>query len=300
MHAKLSQVVKLYDQLLTEQISRPAKVWGMATPVVASQPQLQQPTVNRYNSYDAASMSPPVQSPPTAAPVVQQNTGAYVPTPAQYNSPLPNGVSYAQPYSAEPPTPGPAAQYVQAPPLVQQQTYTQPVSVLPMQAQASYQQPPQQVMSPSPEKAYAQTPQAASYSPVTQVQNASVVPPPPTQNVSRSNTLNSVQYVPQTPAVSTYAFSSPNTAPTTVAASTSAPTAAPASFAQPTPVAPVATFAPTPALPAPQPQVQLQPQMPHFPVVPSSNPQNFPLYGPSIPVVGVEQNERQEVLLIDL
>jgi growth factor-regulated tyrosine kinase substrate len=53
-------------------------------------------------------------------------------------------------------------------------------------------------------------------------------------------------------------------------------------------------------VPAPVPAPQQQAQLPQFPVAPTSNPQSFSLYGASIPAGGVEQNDRQEALLIDL
>jgi len=50
---------------------------------------------------------------------------------------------------------------------------------------------------------------------------------------------------------------------------------------------------------APPPQAQQQPSLPAFPVVPTSAPQSFPMYGSSIPQ-SAPQPERKEALLIDL
>jgi growth factor-regulated tyrosine kinase substrate len=47
------------------------------------------------------------------------------------------------------------------------------------------------------------------------------------------------------------------------------------------------------------PHAQQQPSLSQFPVAPTSAPQTFPMYGPSI-LSGVPQLERKEALLIDL
>ncbi|KAI5120870.1 hypothetical protein M0805_008242 [Coniferiporia weirii] len=275
MHDKLSQAVKLYDKLLTEQLSRPS--WR-STP---------QQNVGRYNTVDGAygqwapaqagpavtstydprsyglpqaSQSPPPVSAPYA-PIRQSSYGMESQLQAQQYAPAPAPAQQYQQYSSPPPTtiPFPQQTPVRAPGAPQYSSYGQPAP------QASSSMLPQSP--PVPVAAYSLSPPASvpppQSPPQSQPQHVQPHPMP-----SRQNTLS---YAPQShPA---YAQAQPQTQP---------------QYYQPPP-------APAPS----QPQSQAATQLPQFPVVPTSNPQSFPLYA-SGPSPRLEQTERKEALLIDL
>ncbi|KAL5534989.1 VPS27 [Sanghuangporus sanghuang] len=265
MHDKLSQAVKLYDKLLTEQLSRPS--WRSTSQ--------QEPA--RYNSVNGsyAQWTPsqqygapqvpqsPAPTNATYAPVRQLSYGTVPQTPVQQqytSAPAPN-----QYYSSPPSMPEQLPQQVQVLPApnTQYASYQQATSVpaAPVQAIPSVQSPPPQSQTSSTGPYSAPAPSVSS-----QPQYAQA---PPVPAVSRQNTLS---------------YASPPSTQPTYAQSSSQPS---------TQVQPQYYQAP----PQTQAQTQVQPQLPHFPVAPTSNPQSFSLYGPT---PALEQTERKEALLIDL
>ncbi|TCD71439.1 Vacuolar protein-sorting-associated protein 27 [Steccherinum ochraceum] len=309
MHEKLSQAVRLYDKLLTEQVSHPSWRAASAAPPVAStsasQPtpsyspsyQVQPPSTSTYNpSYQQA---PPVsynqwqpQNQVTSPPVQAQQTGqpSYFASQApvsqqQAQSPIPNG-AYASPtaasayyatnmYQAQSPQNVPSPQQVQS--------YASPVA-----------SPPVSI----PQYGIAQ--QATGDPILTQPALVSQPPPPPTQV---SPQVQPVAPPPvQSPPI-------PSSSPTysTLARHNTLPSHQPA--------APVHSQYAPPARPiqrsntvavqshAPQQLQQLQqiaapPQIPVMPAVPAASPSSYDYQNQVSGYAPPE--ERKEALLIDL
>lgn len=266
MHEKLSQAVKLYDNLLTEQVSRPAWRAPSTAPSTSYQapanpgyaPQYQQ-TNGYYGQWVPDSRTPQPMS-PRAQPQVQTvepsyfaatprphaPNGAYITSPIsepypqqsfQHQQPIPAQVSdHSQSY---PQYPRDSTQQVAAPPPVSIPQYSAPTPV----PQRSYPpvtiSPPQEPLHP-PVQASVPQPQAPRPAPEASQQPYA---PPSMANgyVPRHNTMSH----------------------------------------------------------APQQLHQLQqlaaPQLPAFPTVPTASPQMYSAYG-SPPV----EPERKEALLIDL
>ncbi|KAJ6456139.1 vacuolar sorting-associated protein Vps27 [Mycena sanguinolenta] len=305
MHDKLSQAVKLYDKLLTERVVHPR--WRSPQPV--ANPPYQQAnssystgynTVNGYNQWQAP------QNPAEAPPQQQQ----YAPEPAQpswfpqqaqyaephqYASPAPIQ-QYASPVAAAPPPP----QFVQSPasPSVAQQYQPQPGpshQTLPPVSFAPQPQPPVQQQHP-----HAQLPPQTQYA--SPIPTPSHLPPQShSPTLSRHNTIAYAS--PSSPPVANNAYLSRS--------STISHPAAPRQQVsqQPTPQQPQQQQIPhQPQYQQPTHQPPQQPQymssppptLPVFPVAPTSAPQSFPMYAPSLVPTTVPQPERKEALLIDL
>ncbi|KZP30279.1 ubiquitin binding protein [Athelia psychrophila] len=281
MHDKLSQAVKLYDNLLTQQVAHPP--WTRSPPPTQSpyQPIQQQQAYNPYQpAYGQWAPTPPqplAQAPPMSPGGYQQYAEQSRQT---HSSPISHYRSDApaQPYAPEP-SRTPLAPIVQSP---QQQQHSQP----PWQSQQQPQfvqthtapvsappPPPTQYSHPPPQSAY--TPAgSAPYQP-NGSQSPAPVPAPQHHTfstqapVQRHNTTAS--YAP--PAPQQHHASNPVRHNTAAAA------------APPTPV-------------YQQQQQQQQPTISQFPIAPTSAPQLYSMYGPSIPTTS-PQPER-EALLIDL
>ncbi|EJD04541.1 ubiquitin binding protein [Fomitiporia mediterranea MF3/22] len=310
MHDKLSQAVKLYDKLLTEQLSRPS--WRSSSQQESSRYNTvdgsygqwvsRQPgpaTTQRYGepSYGLpqASQSPPPVNVPYA-PVRQSSYGS-VSQPAQQYSPTPAPAQY---YSSPPPAPTQLPQQPQPAPTTQYATYAQPILPTPVPMASSAQSPPLQPQVSSSAPYTAPTPVPSQPQPQAQYVQS---PPPQPQPLSRQNTLSYVPPTPQPVYAQGHAHIPPQAqaqqhqpAQPQIQAQYYQP---PALQTQPQPQQPQ-----PPAQAPPQPQAHYQPplpqaqvQLPQFPVVPTSNPQTFSLYGPT---PGLEQTERKEALLIDL
>ncbi|KAH9949478.1 ubiquitin binding protein [Amylocystis lapponica] len=301
MHDKLSQAVKLYDKLLTEQLSRPT--WRTTSAVPSTSYQQVNPGYDpRYQSIDTSynqwtseqaqqPLSPRMQTaePSHFANVPPQHaslsSGTYVPSlvadtySAQMYQPQPPIISQqssqdsqqyihdATRYGPTSPLPVTVPQYgasvpVPPPPFsppVSQQSYQ--FRDPPVQQPIATQQPPNQQIQSGP---LPQVPQVSS-------------PQPPFSGISQ-------------PLVSA---SSQLSRHNTVAAF---PSSSPAPSSSLTRHATMSH--------APQQLHQLQQiavpnaQLPNFPIVPTSSPQGYRMYGSPIPA-GAE-TERKEALLIDL
>ncbi|KAG5643816.1 hypothetical protein DXG03_009593 [Asterophora parasitica] len=288
MNDKLSQAVKLYDQILTEQLAhprwrspqvsnqyQPANVynqWASAGPSTY-QPEPTQPPLSPRASY--ADYQPQYASSPAAPPHPQwqqQPTQHYSPTPAPLSTP-----------QSPPEPPRHQSQYVEQ---AQYQPYASPnpppAQTLPsvtLNAHQYHQQPtPSSAYQTSP--AQTQPQYAASPPPLQQQQQPQHSASPPASNLTRHHT---VSYAPQQLAP---APPHPNTAhlgrSNTVASN-------------PRP------HQPYQAQQQQAPGVVTQPSaLPQFPVAPTSAPQTFDMYAPSIPSGFAPPEERKEALLIDL
>lgn len=307
MHEKLSEAVKLYDQVLTQQVSHPpwraspAAVPTQAPP--ASVPYVQAtPTgpTESYGQWRASQQAQPM------SPVYQQAPQlTYTPAvPAGYEAPSksyapPAAWGQSTPASAMCPPPISAPQLAQAPPEASGQQQWQQYDPRVQQPPAQHQQyaPPE----PNGMPAYGQnipsssepsapsfdltpkpSPMALPQSPPPQAQSPFTVrsPPPPSSVYSQS---------PPAPSLSrhnTFAASTVPPLPPTMNSSVSRHhTVHSQSFA--------------PQMPQQQyQQHQHHASLPSFPVAPTAPPA-MPSYGPPIPA-GLEQEERKEALLIDL
>ncbi|KAJ7724993.1 vacuolar sorting-associated protein Vps27 [Mycena maculata] len=317
MHDKLSQAVKLYDQLLTEQVVHPR--WRSPQPV--ANPSYQQAnssystgynTVNGYNQWQA-------QPAPAEAPPQPQQQQQYAPRPESVQPQwFPEQPQYAEPQHQQP-------QYVPPPPT--QQYSPTPSAPPPPQfapqaapAQPQYQPGPSQTLPPV---SYAPQPQSQPSAPSFQQQQLTYAQSPPPQQQYTSP--------PSTSHLPPQSHSSTLSRHNTVAySSSSSPTVDSAYLARSNTLSHLAAqrqqvppqHAPRPQHQPPQPQAQQQqppqqqyqhpaqqqpqyvssppPTLPAFPVAPTSAPQSFPMYAPSMIPTGVPQTERKEALLIDL
>ncbi|KAJ6569707.1 hypothetical protein B0H10DRAFT_2109262 [Mycena sp. CBHHK59/15] len=290
MHDKLSQAVKLYDKLLTEQVVHPR--WRSPQPV--ANPPYQQAnsvysseynTANGYNQWQAPKNPAEQQYTPRAESVQPQR----FPQQQQYVEPQQQQSQYAPP--AQQYTPTPQFNQPQASTSHTQPQY-QPVTSQPLPPVSYAPQPQVQPSTPS-----FQQPVTYAQSPPPQAQYAS---PPPTISPpqSHSPTLsrhNTVAYtVPTSPPVDNSMY----LARTTATASTQH--RPPQQQYQPPPQQPQQPQYQQPAPQQPQYVASPPPSLPAFPVAPTSAPQSFSMYAPSMIPTGVPQPERKEALLIDL
>ncbi|KAJ6498086.1 vacuolar sorting-associated protein Vps27 [Mycena vitilis] len=315
MHDKLSQAVKLYDKLLTEQVVHPR--WRSPEPV--ANPAYQQANSSYSTGYNTANGYAQWQAPPNpvAAPPPPPQQQQYTPRaePAQPQW-LPQQQQYAEPQHQQQQyaPPPPAQQYAPTP-----SAPPQPLPSSPSPAQLQYQPVPSHhpPVSYAPQHrstpSFQQKPPAGyAQSPPPQTQYASVAPPTPQLPKSHSPGLsrhNTVSYAsPSSPplANNTYpARSSTISHPAAPSQQVAQPQAPPPPQQQQRP-AQHTSYQPQYQQPTPQPQ---NPQyvaspapapLPVFPVAPTSAPQSFPMYAPSMVPTTVPQPERKEALLIDL
>ncbi|KAI0324446.1 ubiquitin binding protein [Cubamyces sp. BRFM 1775] len=272
MHEKLSQAVKLYDKLLTEQLSRPS--WRSPparqdTSSAAYAPQYQAPSASAYNQWQPGA---PAQVQQVSSPVLQAQTSSYFSPPSNQQA---NGSAY-DPHSQQMYQP-------QTTPILSPQT--------PSAAPQRYGQEavPYSAMSPPPASAYSAAPTPAppvSYQPG----------PPVTQSAPPTTAAQQAAQQQQQPQQQPYAPSSPSLSRHNTIASSyqpAHPSQAPANayLARSNTLA----HAHTPA------QLQQLQQtsvpLPSFPQVPSSPPQ---MSGYGAYSAGPPEPERKEALLIDL
>ncbi|KAF5376903.1 hypothetical protein D9615_007208 [Tricholomella constricta] len=302
MHDKLSQAVKLYDQLLTEQLAQPR--WR--SPQVTNQYQPAESSYNTVNSYSQWASSGPA------------TTSAYQPQPELSQPSQPPQASYSeyQPQYA----PGQQPQWHQQP---AQHIHYSPTPAAPLS-------PPQSP--PEPQRRQSQYAEHAQY-------QSYASPNPPQTQALPPVTLNPHQYQTSTASPLSYQTSPPTQVQSQYAASPPPPPQQrqpqhqqPQHSASP-PAASNLTrhhtvsYAASPLAPAPPPantghlgrsntvashfrprQHQQQAPgvvtppsaLPQFPVAPTSAPQTFNMYSPSISSGFAPPEERKEALLIDL
>lgn len=261
MHDKLSQAVKLYDQLLSEQVAHPRWRSSQAYQQPVSNYSQPQPLTNGYSQwqspYQVASASSPQPAPPPPS-------SYFAPTPEQPTPAPPQQYSYAESSQQYLQPTQPVEQTIQNTSPISQYYQPEPVPITPPQQEA----PPISYSTyPVPEKHA--SPETTYQVPLTPVNVAPVSAPPaspPTQYtppaLTRQNTVSS--------------YSAPTPQPL--------PSRSNTVYRQP----PQQQYAPPP------------PSLPQFPVAPTSAPQAFSMYEPSIPTGVVQREERQEALLIDL
>lgn len=264
MHEKLSQAVKLYDQLLTEQLSRPS--WRSAPPQEAPPQtgygQYPQPNGAAYNQWQPE----PQQVQQVSSPSIQTQAPSYFSQP--------NGASYDH----------------------QQQMYQpQATPVLgpssPSQSQQGYRQEnvPYGAMSPPPVSVlqYGASPTAP---PPVSYQPAAQAPPPPIQHQTHPQPQSQYSQQPQQQQQHYAAPPSPGLARHNTVAASYRPAQAQAP-------ARANTLAPSHTQTQLQQLQQTSVPLPSFPQVPATHPQyaNYDAYGASPP-----EPERKEALLIDL
>lgn len=322
MHDKLSQAVKLYDQILTQQVAQPQRRIAATSPTPYLQqqsfgtgysqwvPQVQASPTN-YHVPPETPLSPHLSyaSPPIHAQLPQWNQ-------PQYQYPLHQASSPPEMIASQ--TSVPPSQYGQ---LSQHQHYTSTPSTSQNATSYSYNQPQseQTYAQPSQHQHYTSTPSTSqngtsyAYNQPQSDQAASVQSTPPFVPAAFGSLVQSpppTQYQP-TP------ISQPPVAPTLARANS-------VSYASATPVphiarnntvvshAPIKQYQRQQYQAPPQQQQQQQqhqsyqiaspppapPTLPQFPVVPTAAPQpTLPIYGSTIPS-GFD--ERKEALLIDL
>jgi hepatocyte growth factor-regulated tyrosine kinase substrate len=262
MHDKLSQAVKLYDQLLTEQLSRPSRrayTTHVATPTLHQQ---QTPPFSPVHAtYNQWNNSP--QQMPTTGLISQSQMqsslshysvpiahATYHSSPSELSQPLQQSVraQYPEPGPSLPPSAVPQHdQYQPAPPSsfasVNPPQTLPPVSIPRSPIQQQYLPQQQQQHSQPPQSPIPTQPQAPARH--NSVQSFAVSPSPSIQTtLSRHHTI---AYAPPPPQF-------------------------------------------TPSAPTP---------LPNFPAVPTTAPQPYTMYESNMPA-GVEQTEKKEALLIDL
>ncbi|KAJ7479982.1 hypothetical protein B0H11DRAFT_2026043 [Mycena galericulata] len=300
MHDKLSQAVKLYDKLLTEQVVHPR--WRSPQPV--ANPPYQQAnssystgynTVNGYTQWQATPA--PVEAPPQ--PPQQQEQ--YAPPEAAQPQWFPQQPQYAEPQHQQPQyaPPPPVQQYSPTPAAPPPPQFAPGLSqTLPPTSYASQAQPQPSASGFQQQPNYAQ-------SPPPQTQYASAPPPtsqfPPQSHSPVLSRHNTVAYsTPSSPPVDNNAYLARN--------NTVSHPAAPRQQIPQTQPPRQQVQQPPPQQQYQQPAAQQQPQyvssppptLPTFPVAPTSAPQSFPMYAPSLIPTAVPQPERKEALLIDL
>ncbi|EJF58826.1 ubiquitin binding protein [Dichomitus squalens LYAD-421 SS1] len=276
MHEKLSQAVRLYDKLLTEQLERPQ--WRTAGPSTVPQQQSPpsgystqyQPINGAYEQWQQApqqvpSTPVPAQSyfSPTLAPV-SQPSGAYITSPASEHPPQ-------QMYqAATAPILSPGSPVIQSR-YGQEGLPFSAVSPPPVSVQ-QYGAPP--------------TPAPATYQPVPQAPQAASAPPQPSTASSHPQYASQQQQQPQAPPLSRHNTVSGYRAPAPPAQQPAAPNVNGLARANT-----VSSHAPS--------QLQYLQQMsvplPSFPQVPNTPPQPQAYYA-----TGPPEPERKEALLIDL
>lgn len=312
MHDKLSQAVKLYDNLLTAQVSHPT--WTRSPPAQASPYQgastgyshTYQAQNGPYGQWSPPQLQQQAQAPPMS-PGYQQY-GEALQTPRQTHSPQ---VSYfnsasAQEHHTTPINPVVANSsfpaQISAPPAPESQPAWQRQSRYAEQGELpQFTQQPQHV----PQLAYSQTAQQYSE----HVPISAPPPPAPQFNAPQAPIISQSPSIPQvsapTPTVQPHHSMSSN--PPTLTQPSSSPLSSNLARHNTTSYAPKSQQSHghylsrhnTIAAGSPSQSQQQQPMsLPQFPVAPTSAPQSFPLYGPPIP--NNLPQERKEALLIDL
>ncbi|KAJ7222573.1 hypothetical protein GGX14DRAFT_429096 [Mycena pura] len=298
MHDKLSQAVKLYDKLLTEQVVQPR--WRTSQP--PANPPLQQPN----SAYNPAGQWHAPQN-PVAAPSQSQQP-RYDPAEsqqAQWAFQHPQYTEQQQPQYAPPaaahytPAPAPPSQFLPPPP---QASVQQPQNQAGTLSPVTYAPQPQAQPAPSFHQSYAQSPpppQPATPSyqhPSTYAQplppqgqyastppTAHIPPQPRSPTLSRHNTVAYTAPGQSSPPINNSYLTRSNTISHPAAQQRQHPPQQQHQYQQL----------------APQPQQS--PSLPAFPIAPTSAPQAFSMYGPSmVSPTTVPQPERKEALLIDL
>lgn len=279
MHEKLSQAVKLYDKLLTDQVSHPT--WRRSPqqvhPTTIPVRQSTQTPVNGYSqwapsNHHASSISSPVFSPPRTdpaqyapQPLISRPTLSTVPeSEPQYDH---YAAGPSQPHTSE--VPGPS------------QHLTAPLASLPAPPQP--QQPPHFTSSPLTASYLPQHTPASPTIPVNQPVSISQFANTPTPSQPPPPPAPALQPMvpPLAPSMPSLVRHHSVSARTTIS---------------PPPV-PLARSSTVSHASRPQYQQPLQPQLPQFPSAPTAAPQSFDLYAPSAPTT---IPERREELLIDL
>ncbi|KAG1765209.1 hypothetical protein EDD22DRAFT_881093 [Suillus occidentalis] len=257
MHEKLSQAVKLYDKLLTDQVSHPT--WRRSPqqvhPTTVPVRQSTQTPVNGYSqwvpsNHHASSVSSPVLAPP------RTDSAQYAPQPF-ISRPALSTVPESEPqydhYAAGPSQPHPSE--VPGP----SQHLTAPLASLPAPPQP--QQPPHFT---SPPLTASYLPQHTPASPTIPV-NQPVTPTPSQPPPPPAPALQPI-VPPLTPSMPALARHHSLARSSTVSHAS-----------------------------RPQYQQPLQPQLPQFPSAPTAAPQSFDLYAPSAPTTIPER--REELLI---
>ena len=324
MHEKLSQAVKLYDKLLTDQLSHPT--WRRTSPEQARTKTLPSSSTytqngyaqshgpNGYNQWGSSSASSQVPQSPTAQTSFQPT---YAPPPP----PLPStsGPEYTQSsYSYNPSTAEQEQRHIIAPPVLPvsspswqplfsgaqgAQTY-QPVSVLQAISPVplinnlggvdSKGQEPAKSALPSLPESY---PQYAAQP--TPTPSAPTLPPsvPPLNTVPDRSAITRAHTISSRSSITSPSLPSQPHSPSLVRASTVSHVPPPHARTQSHPRAQPVHALQQPSHPPPL-QPQFNPSLPAFPTVPTSTPQAFDLYAPSAPTAPPQ--ERREEMLIEL
>lgn len=279
MHEKLSQAVKLYDKLLTDQVSHPT--WRRSPqqvhPTTVPVRQSTQTPVNGYSqwapsNHHTSSISSPVFAPPRTdsaqyapQPLISRPTLSTVPESESLYNHYAAGPS--QPHTSE--VPGPS------------QHLTAPLASLPAPPQP--QQPPHFT---SPPLTASYLPQHTPASPTIPVNQPVSIPqfantPAPSQPPPPPAPTLQPMVPPLAPSMPALVRHHSISARTTISP----------------PPAPLTRSSTVSHASRPQYQQPLQPQLPQFPSAPTAVPHSFDLYAPSAPTT---IPERREELLIDL
>ncbi|PCH33168.1 ubiquitin binding protein [Wolfiporia cocos MD-104 SS10] len=260
MHEKLSQAVKLYDNLLTEQVSRPA--WRAAPSASSTSYQPASPRyAPQYRSVDGpyAHWGSEPQTQPILSPQAQTSSSSGEPSYILQQTPAPSGAYAASPVTESYPRQVYQPQYVHS---TSQQLSQSPIPVSIPQYDAT---------TPAPQRGIPYPPPMQAQSPVSQPQPQPIAQthasqPAPHHSLYRSNT--SVSY------------------------SASSPAPANAYLAR------HSTMSHAPQQLQQLQQLASPPQLPNFPAAPTATPQGYLPYGVSM--TGSVEAERKEALLIDL
>ena len=313
MHEKLSQAVKLYDKLLTNQVSHPT--WRRTSteqahtstlptgPTYVPNGYAQTHGLNGYNQWDSL----PASSQALQSPVAQTFQPAYAPPPPPLSST--SGPSYTHPsYSYHPSTVEQEPQrHLTSPPVPPMSSpLLQPLRS-PLQATQSYQ--PASILQAIPPTLVADTLAEAEGV-------ASTIPPPLESLPQRVPTALPLALPSAVPPVNTIPDKSPIFRAHTI--SSRPLITSPLSLPQPQPLSlarssTVSYASPSQAQPQlysrqptrtvqqplhPPPPQPLNPTLPAFPIAPTTAPQAFDLYAPSAPTAPPQ--ERREEMLIEL
>lgn len=335
MHDKLSQAVKLYDNLLTQQVSHP--IWSRSPPPQAVQYQSVNPGYNpAYHAPNGpyaqwAPQQPPqmqIQAPPMS-PGYQQHPGLATPrqtqvsnfqptqSTSQYAPQAPAELTYSPRVSSPPSVdqwqqqsmyaePSQQAQYAPPPsqpsyvPQSPQHYSETPISAPPPPASIPHYNPPQPSMAPPSSSVRLSSPPAPLSQPASIPQynppQPSMVPPSPEvpQSSPPVPVSQPLSATPAPPNPTTFPPPSANPSSSGLARHNTMSVPRPLQQAQNSYLSRHNTIAV-----GPHAQQHQQAPLPQFPVAPTSAPQSFPLYGPSIPD-NLPQPDRKEALLIDL
>ncbi|KAF8555917.1 ubiquitin binding protein [Imleria badia] len=309
MHEKLSQAVKLYDKLLTDQISHPA--WRRASPEHGRASTLPAGPAYAPNEYQqwAPPRGDPASSEVPQSPAVQTSfQPSYAPPPPPLSSTSGPSFSYS-PYSYNPSiTEQEPHRQMTSPPVL-------PVSSPPLPphlsgAQAARGYPPVSILQANPSVPLgddlggqalglgaqsALPPHESHPLPVTQpapTPSAPALPSPvlpastsPGRSLARAHTVSSRPSIASPP---------PPPQPHASLARSTTVSYAPPTHARPQPFS---RAQPMHALPQPS-HPPPHPSLPAFPTVPTSAPQAFDMYAPSVP--SAPPQERREEMLIEL